>query len=54
MPMRADDQEVDRVAAQVADQLAGGVGPVEQDRPSSIPAFMEGFHQVRQVTLVGL
>ena len=30
--VRADDQQVNRVAPQVGDQLAGGVGPVEQDR----------------------
>ena len=36
--VRADDQQIDRVVPQVADELTRGVGPVEQDRPGGISA----------------
>ena len=53
VPVRADDEQVNRVASQVGDQLAGGVGPVEQDRTGRIAPFAQGVNQPVEVLLVG-
>ena len=51
--VRTDDQQVDRVVPEVADELAGGVGAVEQHRASRVAAIAQRRDQVGQVTLVG-
>ena len=52
--VRADDEQVDRLAPELADELPGAVGAVEQDRAGLVALVARGPGRPRQVALVGV
>src|SRR5208283_3604074 len=50
--MRTDDQEIHGIFPEVADELARGVGAVQQNRAGTIAALAQGLNQLVQVTCI--